>query len=77
VKGVVQKIDQMLNAKYGPSTLAVFGILIAMCVAVARYFSGMFSVGAWSGGLALLVFAWIGRSIATGEGSPASTHEFA
>ena len=70
---MVQKIDQMLNAKYGPSTLAVFGILIAMCVAVARYFSGMFSVGAWSG----LVFAWIGRSIATGEGSPASTHEFA
>lgn len=57
--------------------LFLAGILIAMGVVVARYFSGMFSVGAWSGGLALFVFAWIGRSIATGEASPASTHEFA
>src|SRR5262252_1440905 len=49
--------------------LFLAGILIAMGVVVARYFSGMFSVGAWSGGLALFVFAWIGRSIATGEAS--------
>src|SRR5215469_14871175 len=54
--------------------LFLAGILIAISVVVARYFSGMFSVGAWSGGLALFVFAWIGRSIATGEASPASTN---
>ena len=57
--------------------LFLAGILIAMGVVVARYFSGTFSLGAWSGGLALFVFAWIGRSIANGEASPASTHEFA
>jgi len=54
--------------------LFLAGILIAISVVVARYFSGMFSVGAWSGGLALFVFAWIGRSIATGEAFPASTN---
>jgi hypothetical protein len=57
--------------------LFLAGILIAMGVVVARYFSGTFSLGAWSGGLALFVFVWIGRSIATGEASPASTHELA
>jgi len=38
------------------------------------YLSGTFSLGAWSGGAALFVFAWIGRSIATAE---ASTHQWA
>lgn len=55
--------------------LFLAGILIIMGVVVARYFSGTFSLGAWSGGLALFVFAWIGRST-TGEAPPASTHEF-
>src|SRR5438067_11990115 len=33
-----------------------------------------FSLGAWIAGLALFAFAWIGRSIATGEASAPSTH---
>lgn len=52
--------------------LFLAGILIAMGVVVARYFSGTFSLGAWVTGLTLFVFAWIGRSIATREASPAS-----
>jgi hypothetical protein len=54
--------------------LFLAGILIAAGVVIAQYFSGTFSLGAWAGGLALFVFAWIGRSIATGEASAASTH---
>jgi hypothetical protein len=51
--------------------LFLSGILIAMGVLIALYFSGIFSLGAWVGGLALFVFAWIGRSIASGEaGTP-------
>jgi len=50
------------------------GILIAAGVVIAHWFSGTFSVGAWVAGLALFVFAWIGRSIATGEASAPSTH---
>ena len=50
------------------------GILIAAGVVIAHWFSGTFSLGAWVGGLALLVFACIGRSIATGEASAPSTH---
>ena len=49
--------------------LFLAGILIAMGVVIAHYFWGTFSLGAWSGGLALFAFAWIGRSIATGEAS--------
>jgi hypothetical protein len=47
--------------------LFLSGILIATGVVIALYFSGTFSLGAWIAGLALFVFAWIGRSIATGE----------
>jgi len=54
--------------------LLLGGILIAAGVVIAHWFSGTFSLGAWVGGLALLVFACIGRSIATGEASAASTH---
>jgi hypothetical protein len=54
--------------------LFLAGILIAAGFVVARYFSGSFSLGAWIGGLALFVFAWIGRSIATAEASAPSTH---
>jgi len=50
------------------------GILIAGGVVIAHYFSATFSLGAWIGGLALFVFAWIGRSIAAGEAFAASTH---
>lgn len=45
--------------------LAVF--LIASGVVIALWFSAWFSLGAWVGGAALLVFAWIGRSIALAE----------
>jgi hypothetical protein len=54
--------------------LFLAGILMAAGVVIAQYFSGTFSPGAWTGGLALFVFAWIGPSIATGEASAASTH---
>jgi hypothetical protein len=50
------------------------GILIVTGVVIARYFSGTFSLGAWITGLSLFVFAWIGRSIATGESPAASSH---
>ncbi len=54
--------------------LFLAGILLAAGVVIARYFSGTFSLGAWVAGLALFVFAWIGRSIATGEASAPSIH---
>ena len=54
--------------------LFLAGILIAMGVVIAHYFSGTFSLGAWVAGLALFVFAWIGRAIAVGEASATSTH---
>jgi hypothetical protein len=54
--------------------LVLAGILIAMGVVIASCFSGTFSLGAWITGLTLFVFAWIGRSIATGEASAPSTH---
>jgi len=47
--------------------LFLAGILIAMGVVIAHYFWGTFSLGAWVGGVALFVFAWIGRFIATGD----------
>ncbi len=50
------------------------GILIAVGVAIAHWFWGTFSLGAWVAGVALFVFAWIGRSIASGEASAPSTH---
>ena len=49
--------------------LFLAGMLIAMGVVIALYFAETFSLGSWIGGLALFVFAWIGRSIATGEAS--------
>jgi uncharacterized protein DUF7010 len=49
--------------------LFLAGILMAMGVVIALYIPGTFSLGAWATGLALFVFAWIGRSIATGEAS--------
>jgi hypothetical protein len=54
--------------------LLLAGILIAAGVVIALYFSKTFSLGAWIAGLALFIFAWVGRSIATGEASAPSTH---
>jgi hypothetical protein len=53
--------------------LFLAGIMIAMGVVIAHWFSGTFSPGAWSGGLTLFAFAWIGRFIATGEPVAPST----
>ncbi len=53
--------------------LFLAGILIAMGVVIALYFSKSFSLGAWLGGLTLFTFAWIGRSIVSGETSAAPT----
>jgi uncharacterized protein DUF7010 len=54
--------------------LFLAGILIAAGVVIAEYFPGTFSLGAWVAGLALFVFAWIGRAIAIGEASAPSPH---
>ena len=54
--------------------LFLAGILIVMGVVIALWFSGTFSLGAWVAGLTLFAFAWIGRSIATGDASAPSTH---
>jgi hypothetical protein len=53
--------------------LFLAGILIAMGVVVANWFSGTFSLGAWLGGLTLFAFAWIGRSTAAREPAAPST----
>ena len=49
--------------------LLLAGILIAAGVVIALHFSKTFSLGAWVAGLVLFVFAWILRSVATGEAS--------
>ncbi len=53
--------------------LFLAGILIAVGVVIAVYFAATFTPGAWIGGLALFVFAWIGRSIATSEANSQAT----
>jgi hypothetical protein len=53
--------------------LFLAGILISTGVAIAHWFSGTFSLGAWIGGLTLFAFAWIGRFIAREAAAP-STH---
>ena len=53
---------------YGMRTfLFLAGILIATGVGIALWFSGTFSLGAWTGGLILFVFAWILRFLANTE----------
>lgn len=47
--------------------LCLAGILIAIGVVIALYFSGSITLGAWVTGLVLFVFAWIGRSIAAAD----------
>jgi hypothetical protein len=56
--------------------LVLAGILIALGLVIAHNFSGTFSLGAWVAGLALFIFALIGRAIAIGEASAPSTHQF-
>lgn len=53
--------------------LFLAGILIAAGVVIALYFAETFSLGSWIGALALFVFAWIGRFIATDETSTQQT----
>src|SRR5690348_13538835 len=53
--------------------LFLAGILIIAGVVIAQHLSETFSLGAWVGGVALFLFAWIGRSIATREASAPST----
>src|SRR5580700_1662939 len=54
--------------------LFLAGILIVMGVVIALWFSETFRLGAWVAGLTLFAFAWIGRSIATGEACALSSH---
>jgi len=54
--------------------LFLAGILIAVGVVIALWFSGTFSLAAWVAGLVLFAFAWIGRSIASGEGAAPPAH---
>ena len=53
--------------------LLLAGILISAGCVIAVYFAETFSLGAWIGGLALFVFAWTGRSIATAEARTQAT----
>lgn len=53
--------------------LFLAGILMAMGIVVAHWFSATFSLGAWLTGLALFIFAWLGRSIAVRQSSAPST----
>jgi hypothetical protein len=47
--------------------LFLAGVLVAAGVAIAMWIGGPFSLGAWVGGAALSVFAWIGRAVAMRE----------
>jgi hypothetical protein len=49
--------------------LFLAAILTGSGVMIALYFPETFTLGSWIGGLALFVFAWIGRSIVTSEAS--------
>jgi hypothetical protein len=42
-------------------------LLISGGVVIALYFSGSFSLGGWTGGVILFIFAWIGRASAQDE----------
>jgi hypothetical protein len=53
--------------------LFLAGILIAAGLFVVYFFGGTFGFGAWIAGLTLFVFAWIGRSIATGQAREQAT----
>jgi len=60
----------LLGAHYLPFTflygmrmfVPLCAVLIGGGVVIALYFSGSFSLGGWMGGVALFIFAWIGRA---------------
>ena len=60
----------LLGAHYLPFTflygmrmfVPLCAVLIGGGVFIALYFSGSFSLGGWIGGVALFIFAWIGRA---------------
>ncbi len=60
----------LLGAHYLPFTflygmrmfVPLCAVLVGGGVVIAHYFSGSFSLGGWIGGLALFIFAWIGRA---------------
>ena len=53
---------------YGMRMFIVLGAVLMNCgVVIALYFAGSFSLGAWVGGLALFIFAWIGRATVQAE----------
>lgn len=53
---------------YGMRMFVPLGaILIGGGVVIALYFSGSFSLGGWIGGVALFIFAWIGRASVQAE----------
>ena len=54
--------------------LALGGILVAMGVVIAHWFSQTFTLGTWCGGIVLFVFAWIGRGIANREARTHAAH---
>ena len=54
--------------------LALATILIAAGVVIALYFKTSFALGAWIGGVALLVFALIGKSAVSSEMTTGSTN---
>jgi hypothetical protein len=44
--------------------LVLSALLVGSGVLIALYFAGSFTLGGWIGGLALFIFAWIGRETA-------------
>jgi hypothetical protein len=60
----------LVGAHYLPFTflygmrmfVALCAILLGGGVVIAHYLSGSFSLGAWIGGVAIFLFAWIGRA---------------
>jgi hypothetical protein len=53
---------------YGMRMFALLGAaLIASGVVIALHYSGSFSLGGWVGGLALLIFSFIGRATVVSE----------
>lgn len=47
--------------------LALCAILVGGGVVIALHFAGAFSLGGWIGGVALFIFAWMGRAVARAE----------
>ena len=67
----------LVGAHYLPFTflygmrmfIPLSAILIGGGVVIALYFAGSFSLGGWTGGLTLFIFAWIGRAACSAPSS--------